>query len=208
MGEQTSGNAAVKIVVGQNEVEIEGSEDFISEELSTVLETLDLETQPDGVVSNGHQPQSGTVEETSNGASHSDAESDTTDSADSSSNLEYVASKLDVEVDSLKRYFFVDDGELHIENPLNIPPRFALLGWCTIENERKGKVTFENLSMKDKLVSQEGVEIDGWGDFVYNARRRGDIRDDPDSDQNRNKPFRLTRDGREAFIEWLEEDGE
>ena len=193
----TDNNAIIDITIGNSEIHIEGSEKFVSRELSTVLEKVDIE----------HQSQTKDIDgQTSQESSQTSAEIE--EPEDLEGELNKVADGLGVDSNKLKKHFFIDDNDLHIENPLNIPARQALLGYCTIENEWTGKTTFENRPMKTKLVEQEGVEIDEWGDFIYNARRRGDIRDDPSSSQQRNKPFRLTRDGRDAFLAWLENGNE
>ncbi|MFC7325496.1 hypothetical protein ACFQMF_12995 [Halorubrum rutilum] len=197
MTEEESEKAVIDLAIGRNQIRIEGSESFVSDEMETILDTIDLRK--------GEQnPSSRGTESTELQDFDDNSEVDSTNEADTNkSELSEIAESLGVELSRLRRHFFIEDGNIHVENPLNIPPRFALLGYCTIENERKNTTTFDNTEMKEKLINGEGVEIDGWGDFIYNARRRGDIRDDPNTDQSRNKPFRLTRDGRESFLDWL-----
>lgn len=195
-------HSEIELSIGGNDVHISGSEDFVSEQLSTVLSELEFDDpttpRPDGAISRS-----------ANRESDVDPESKMDEVTDDHSGFDKVAESLDVGPELLQKYFFISsDGELHLENPLNMEPRYALLGYLTIETERTGKQVFDNGGMKNKLVSEEGIDLGDstWGDIVYNARRSGDIRDDPDTTQERNKPFRLTRDGREKFIEWLNED--
>lgn len=201
MSERSSDKAEVNITVGQNKIELVGSEQFISDELSDILEKVNIQK---GVKNSSEDSEIPTEPDNSESNSSNDELDNSVNK--SNSDLEVVAESLGVDIGKIRQYFYIENDELHIENPLNIEPKYALLGYLSIENERQNKTTFDNLGMKDTLITKEGVDIDSWGDFIYNSRRRGEIRDDPDSEQSRNKPFRLTRAGREEFIHWINED--
>lgn len=202
---QEQRQSVVELSIGGNNVHIKGSEDFVSEQLSTVLSEVEFNGQAKDI----SNPSASKDNINSSNTEVDSSDESTEEDAEDHSQLAEVARSIGVEPGELRRYYFVDDkGALHLENPLNMDPKYAFLGYLTIENERTGKQVFDNTGMKETLVSQEGIDIGDktWGGFIRNARRRGDIRDDPDTDQERNKPFRLTRAGREEFVEWLNED--
>jgi hypothetical protein len=122
------------------------------------------------------------------------------------SGLHKVAKRLEVDYQQLTEHFYIDDDGIHVHSPLNIEPKYALLGYCTIKEILSDDIYHDNKETKDKLIDVEKVEIDQWGrELLPNLRSTGLIKDNPNVDQDRNKPFKITPSGRRELVEWLNE---
>lgn len=205
--------SSVEIVIGPNEIRINGSEKFVSEELEALLEKVDLTKSVEPL---GTQTPSGMARvEKEELIEHDQEDGENAVSSSESSihdPLNRVAESLNVPPGGLKDQFYLDetedneDGELeiHIMYPTKIPQKYALLGYCTIKEELTGQTYFDNKATKEKLVDGEKVPIEYWGrKLVHNLRNEGLIKDDPNSDKKRNRPFKVTPKGRSQFVEWV-----
>jgi len=207
-----SEQSIVEISIGGNQLRMEGTEEFLSNELSEVLDRVDLSASADEQVNGAtesqpldsnpepegkNEPVSEEIEEEEETAS----ESESTDSE-----IQRVAKRLDVDVEKLSAHFYVDEEEIHIHNPLNIEPKYALLGYCTIKEILTEDIYHDNKATKDKLIDVEKVPIDEWGrNLLPNLRNAGLIKDNTKVDRDRNKPFKITPSGRRELVEWLNE---
>ena len=201
--------SSVVISIGQNELRIEGTESFISNELSNILDRIDLSSQSQMDTKDAIDKAGSMDEEASeNGASPSTrSEEDLEEEVDDSSPLKKVAERINVPYGALSEHFYLDEDEIHIQDPRNIEPKYALLGYCTIKEELHGKTYHENTETKKKLIDNEKVNIEDWGGtLLYNLREGGYIKDDPNSSKSRFKPFKITPSGREKLVDWLNED--
>lgn len=207
-------NSIVEISVGSNRLKVTGSEKFISEELETILDKVDMtsHSSPIAAESDGGtaslEPeseksgkQSKLFEETETG------KSGPTEEVGGNSELSRVASRINVNISSLKKYFYIDGEEVHIQDPMNIKQKYALLGYCTIKEIVTGEQYHDNAETKRKLIDVEKVNIGDWGgELLYNLRQEGSIKDNPNTEKQRNKPFKITPNGREELVNWLNED--
>lgn len=198
--------SSIELSIGQNDLRIEGSEEFISQELSTILDRVDLTEQQNGIGESGSEPEQVTLDDVDRNGDSSTEESNSSNS-ETNTRLAEVADSLNVKTDSLTKHFFLDGDDIHIQDPMNIEPKYALLGYCIIREEMTGDKYHENTATKEKLIDGEKVNIEEWGSsFLYNLRRSGYIRDDPNSKKGRNKPFKITPSGHKEFVQWLNED--
>lgn len=209
MGEEDSsphGVSEVEIAVGQTNVRIEGSESFIESQLPQILNWANkantlASTEEEDEDSGGSDDESTqkhlpTVMEAEGG------EVDQHSSVDP--RMEEVAQKLNVDPSALSSHFYIDDDGVHITNPMAIQPEFALLGYCTIKEEMSGNTYHDNRETKQVLIDQEKIDIERWGsEFLYRLRSEGLIKDDPNTDRSRNKPFKITPKGHQKFINWV-----
>lgn len=207
--ETRGGTSSIEIELGQNRVKLEGSEGFISDELDGVIQLVQdyqeaIEDERDGQVERerGEQATFEDLEETEQPSQETpEAESDDTDGDP----LKQVARSLNLPYGELSRHFYVEDGEIHVQDPRNIKPKYALLGYGIIRKQLKGETYIDNKATKEKLIDGEMVDIDRWGGkFLYRLRNEGLIKDDPNSDKSRNKPFKITPSGFDEFSSWLE----
>lgn len=198
----------VEIAVGQTSVRIEGSESFIESQLPRILDWADgasdlaapVENESDNSYDGSTQAPLPTVEDTEDNEVESQSLAD--------SRMEEVAQKLNVEASALSAHFYIDDDGVHITNPMAIEPEFALLGYCTIREQLTGETYHDNRKTKQTLIDQEKVDIERWGsNFLYRLRNEGLVKDDPNTDRRRNKPFKITPKGHQKFINWVT-DGE
>lgn len=205
-------NSFVDITVGSNNVRVEGSEDFISQELSTILQSLNLDRQ---------QPVESEIEEkgADDDTEQVDLGMESTIDGDSPSSefdnsrgninpqLEKVARRINVDPDDLANHFYIQSGEVHIQNPLEIEPKYALLGYCIIREVLDDVTHHDNLETKRKLIDKEKVNIEQWGGvLLHKLRQSGSIKDDPNSTKSQNKPFKITPKGQEKLVDWLNDD--
>ena len=205
--ENEHSKATVDIAIGHNEIHIEGSEKFISDELSTILDRIDIGDQ----VSNSDHDSASSQSTLSTIAQEADDDDTIQEDAEllseSQTGLSTVAQKINVSEESLAEHFYLDDGEIHILNPMSIEPKYALLGYCTIKEVLFEESYHDNTQTKKKLIDKEKVKIDSWGsNFLHTLRRAGYIKDDPNSTKSRNKPFKITPSGHEQLVNWLNED--
>lgn len=198
--------SAVDISIGDNNVQVRGSEDFVSKELSNILDKVDLTVQRRTNGSGNHQ------QETPNITDLEDQDSNTTLEAGSipdgvDPQLAEIADSLNVDIEALSEHFFLEDGEVHIQDPRNIDPKYALIGYCIVREELTGEMYHDYNETKTQLIDGERVNIEEWGStFLYRLRQSGFIRDDPNSQKSRNRPFKITPGGHEEFADWLDED--
>lgn len=201
MSSETDG-AKAELKVGENEVRLEGSEQFVSDELSNIFDSIDITANysagppaessgtPDG-------PSAGTPGEVDEEVETDESEAD---------GLQKVATRLNVDVESLSEHFYVEGDEVHIQDPMSVDAKFAFLGYCTIREILMGVQYHENNETKQALIDREKVNIGQWGsNFLYNLRRSGLIKDKPHTEKSRNKPFKITPSGREELVDWLNE---
>ncbi|MEZ3144030.1 hypothetical protein [Halobaculum sp. MBLA0143] len=126
---------------------------------------------------------------------------------DTEDELREATDTLDVDPVALAEHFYVDDAGTHVDDPLGIDPKYALLGYGPIEKERTGDPYLDNQETKQTLIEDEMLDIDNWGGtLLYGLRQDGLIKNDPTSDKQRNVPFRITPKGGREFVEWLEGD--
>lgn len=202
-------HSSVEITIGRNNLRIEGSEDFISSELSTILDRIDLGPQPEIDDKEGSNKALSTEQEPSgNGASpQEEIDEDSTEKEAADSQLRKVADRINVPYESLSKHFYLDDDTVHIHDPREIESKYALLGYCTIKEELTGDTYHDNTEIKKKLIDDEKVNIEDWGGtLLYSLRKSGYIKDNPNSQKSRFKPFKITPSGREEFVDWLNED--
>lgn len=193
---EESVKSEIEIVVGENRVRINGSEEFISRELSTVLNQIDMEN---GVnydeQKDKQQGESGDIEDNISGDD------------ELSSDISQVANKINVNPSSLAEHFYTDEDGIHIHNPMDIPPKYAVLGYCTIKEELDNITYHNNTETKKKLIDKEKVDIERWGgELLHSLRQGGYIKDDPNTTKSKNKPFKITPSGRKELINWINED--
>lgn len=119
--------------------------------------------------------------------------------------IESVAAELGIDPAALAEHVTIADGKVVLSEAIKSEPRYALLGFCAVESIRTGETAFGLSQTKERLIEVEGVEIEHWGDFLYRARERGDIRVAPETSKPLKNPFGLTGEGRERFVEWVEE---
>lgn len=207
-----SHRSSVEISLGNNEIRISGSEEFISGELESILEKIDLTKDSESLGSTkqtleGDSEEETTIEQanlkgrTIEGTENLESEKDP---------LNVVADDLNVDVTSLKRHFYVEEVEngeeydVHIQDPTGLPNKFAFLGFCTIREVLNDQIYHENVEMKRRLIDVEKIDINNWGGtFLYRLRNDGLIKDDPNTNKKRNKPFKITPSGRQDLIDWL-----
>lgn len=195
-----SEQAEIELSVGNNELRMVGSEDFLSNTLDSLLDRINLEDP--GVDSDKSKEESSGV-----GDDYSQEDGSSSPESEENSDLYYVADRLNADPESLDSHFYIQDDEIHIQDPLKIEPKYALLGYCSIREILTEEPYHNNQETKKKLIDQEKVEIDEWGSqFLHNLRRSGLIKDNPNVDQDRNKPFKIMPKGRRELIEWLNED--
>ena len=193
----------VELKIGRNEVRLEGTEEFISQELSTILEKIDL-------VSQQQDNLEGSLESGQSTHSDEDIEVNSSDSdkepSESEGVLKSVAKKLGVDIDIINDHFYIDNGDIHIANPLDIEPKYALIGYCIMKEYKDDEIYHDNLETKRKIIDSEKVNVERWGDLLSNLRRSGHIKDDPSYQGERNKPFKVTPKGQKELVEWINED--
>jgi antitoxin component of MazEF toxin-antitoxin module len=204
--EQTS---QVELSVGQTSIRIEGTESFIERELPTLLDWVDTkETEAEQ-----HEQV-----QTEDNTDEADVQSSLpvkkgtgagNESGEAKSKLDQVAQQIGADADKLSDHFYIDESEetIHIQNPMDIDSKYALLGYCDIREKLTGETYHDNSKTKKKLIDQEKVDIERWGSsLLYTLRRNGLIKDDPNSDRNRNKPFKITPKGHKKFVKWINGD--
>lgn len=204
----------VEITLGGNKVRIEGTEEFISNELDTILDRISLAdsaepSTPTEQVNNGDNSE--------NSGADQSVDEDITDfgtsDVESLSNFDpitKVSHQLNIDRDNLENHFYIEgtksDFNIHILDPREIPPKYALLGYCTIKEILSEETYHGNTETKKKLIDQEKVNIKDWGRvFLHNLRKEGYIKDDPNTDKKRNRPFKITPKGRNEFLDWVTE---
>jgi hypothetical protein len=202
-------SARLHISMGSDVVEISGSEEFVSNQLTTILDRLELgsgyESGEEGMEEENRQETMGSFIETQSDNSESTDDNDTSGSQEETT-IEDVANKINVPAENLKEYFYIDDGEIHIQNP-RMEPKYALLGYCTLREEIHGDIYHNNPETKKKLIDVEKVDISDWGGtLLYNLRKSGYVKDDPNTSKSRFKPFKITPQGRRLLEDWLNED--
>lgn len=202
--------SVVELSLGENHLRIEGSEEFIGNQLETVIDRLDLshqETRASSQVEDSEkttQEDDGVRDRELDDFQETESEEDDGATLASDDRLKKVAEEINADYDKLSQHFYVDDDGPGIHDPRNIEPKYALLGFCVIEKVLNGKNTFGNREMKTRLTDDEMVPIDNWGSqFLYNLRRAGVIKNDPNSDKSRNVPFKLKPQGIHEFVEWV-----
>lgn len=208
--ETRGGTSSIEIELGQNRVKLEGSESFISGELGDVIQLVQdyqkaVGVERDGKVERerGEQATFEDLEETEQ-PSREETEDESGDTDEDP--LKQVARSRNLPYDKLSRHFYVEDGEIHVQDPRNIKPKYALLGYGIIRKELKRETYLDNKATKEKLIDGEMVDIDRWGGkFLYRLRNEGLIKDDPNSAKSRNKPFKITPTGLDEFSAWLED---
>jgi hypothetical protein len=207
--------SVVEIDMGHNRVRVEASEEFISQELESILQwtsdyTGSVESEPvrdDSEEEEGVQQTSledlGT-EPSEEKALHSHTEEESNEHI--SDEMEEIARSLNVDPSELSKHFYLDSTGAHIQDPTKIEPKYAFLGYCLIEKERTGESYRDNQETKKTLIDEEMVDIDRWGStFLYRMRNAGLVKNDPRSDKKRNQPFKVTPKGHREFVSWLEE---
>jgi hypothetical protein len=217
--ETTSKDALIDVEFGQTRVRIEGSEDFVSDELPNVIqlvqENRELVSSPQE--SDEQEEQSPPGQDSSGAETPPLAEFREADEAEpveeepsrENDRMAKVAESLGVEREKLSSHFYIDDDEIHIQHPRDIDPKYALLGYAVLHKELTGENYLDNRETKEKLIDHEMVDIDRWGsNFIYRLRQEGLIKDDPNTDKQRNKPFKITPRGFNEFLDWLEENDE
>lgn len=136
-----------------------------------------------------------------------ESEEDADEESDSTSKLKDVADRINVPYEALSEYFYMDGDEIHIHDPREIKPKYALIGYCTLKEELHNDTYHDNTDTKKKLIDNEKVNIEDWGGtLLYNLRESGYIKDNPNSQKSRFKPFKITPSGREELVDWLNED--
>ncbi|WP_435069637.1 hypothetical protein [Haloplanus sp. C73] len=207
-----SDQSLVEISIGSNQLRMEGTEEFLSDQLSTILDRIDLSSQSESKPAGNPETVSETPEpepETESQSEDKEREPNETEEVSSETGdteLHKVARRLDVDHEKLAEHFYIDDGGIHVHSPLNIEPKYALLGYCTIKEILSDDIYHDNKETKDKLIDVEKVEIDQWGrELLPSLRSVGLIKDNPNVDRDRNKPFKITPSGRRELIEWLNE---
>ena len=197
-------HSTVEIVYGEKEVRISGSENFVSDELSNILNEIDLTSK--------EYAESKVRKNDSQAGQKSGGRRDSHEPGNNSTNeqdpLQQVSGQLNVPAAKLREHFYVEESSselvIHIQYPTKIPEEFALIGYCTIKEVLTGQTYYENKVTKQKLIDEEKVTIDEWGrKFLHKLRKSGLIRDDPNSKKSRNRPFKITPKGREELAEWL-----
>lgn len=219
--DETTARSEVEIHLGENRIQIGGSEEFVSKELSDILEWVsehqgtlarDTSTTDSATTSDEAEPATppdqSTFTETINEGTE-DPEVDAEEGIEETDPLEKVADSINVDADKLREKFYIDSDGVGIQDPRSIKPKYALLGYGVIKQELDGVTYLDNTETKKKLIDQERVNIDRWGaNFLHHLRRNGLIKDDPNTDRKRNKPFKITPKGFEEFVEWIENGGE
>lgn len=208
--ESEQDQSLVEISIGDNQLRMEGTEQFLSDELSKVLDRIDLsenaelKTGEDQKVKPEEPEPDKKSESESKKSELGDYE---TSSEEADSELHKVAKRLGLDQEVLAEHFYIDDDGIHIQSPLDIEPKYAVLGYCTIKEILSGDTYHNNKETKDKLIDIEKVEIEKWGsNLLYDLRSGGLIKDNPNVNQDRNKPFKITPSGRRELVEWLNED--
>jgi len=205
-------HSKLELTAGKTSVSIEGSEDFIERQLPDLLSWVGNNSQSQSEHSSGDQEdqKKGGKEElvqdqlpvpadASEGGSESS--SDVTDSE-----IKQIAQNINVDPEKLSEHFYVDSDGIHIQNPMKIDPECALLGYCTLREQITGETYHDNRETKQTLIDQEKVNISNWGSsLLYQLRRNGLIKDDPNTDRKRNKPFKVTPKGHQEFVNWVNE---
>lgn len=215
MSEEDS-KSVIEITLGPNEIHIEGTEEFVSSELETVLERIDIaESVGSSDIPSPNEQRNSKEQVQREQTGLLDQEFQPNEQGDKKEEsepdpLETVANRIQVDSEQLKKHFYVEESqegyEVHIYDPTQISSRAALLGYCTIKEILTGETYHDNQHTKERLIDEEKVDINGWGSqFLYNLRRDGLIKDDPSTDLSRNKPFSITPKGREWFVSWLRE---
>lgn len=201
--------SVIEIELGQNRVKLEGSESFISDELDNVIQLVQeyqqtIQDSPTAVEARNPGEQA-TFEELDQPAQPQQENSDAKPAGVEDDPLQQVATSLNLPYDELSRHFYVEGEEIHVQDPRNINPKYALLGYGIIRKHLTGETYLDNRATKEKLIDGEMVDIDRWGSkFLYQLRNNGLIKDDPNSDRGRNKPFKVTPSGFDEFSSWLE----
>lgn len=198
----SEGNPQVELRIGGNEVKLQGSEDFISKELETILQNVDLSN------SNGNtKPQD---EEDSSESESRDLDDTEDDNREEDSDTDYhpaivaVADKLSVDPAKISSHFYIEDENIHIHDSYSMPHRHALFGYCMLRTEMTGETIFDNPDTKRKLVEEERVPIDEWGgSFLHSLREENLIKNDPNSDKQRFVPFKIAPRAEQRFRDWL-----
>lgn len=201
--------STVELTIGKNNLRIEGTEGFISQQLSTILDRIDLGSQPQTSLDEGDGSEQATFGDVSdNGTSVSEKPNpDNRTPSNIDPQLSQIAERVNVKPESLAEHFYLDGEDIHIQNPRNIEPKYALLGYCTVKEEMTEEPYHDNTETKKKLIDVEKVDIDDWGGVLLHSLRQGGyIKDDPHSQKKLNRPFKITPPGRGEFIDWLNED--
>jgi len=209
-GENRGGHSKVEIALGESSIMIEGSEQFIQDELPGIMgwvresaEEMDLGSATQCVGGDGEAEPEGkqaTLEES--GPTRDEEKEE--ESEEESGALAEVADSIGVDAGDLQEHFYVDNGEVHIQNPMATEPKYALLGYCTIRSELTGETYHPNKETKEHLIDNEKVNIENWGGtLLYGLRRSGLIKDDPQTDKGRNRPFKITPKGHREFVNWV-----
>lgn len=210
-----NGNSVVKVSVGGNEIRIEGTEEFISEQLDFILSRIEMASsskpsQPSEHTEDNDEEHIPREQAPLNEEFVQEDDSGASEDSEESSPLDRVAEKINVSSSELQEYFYLDENEesstrIHIQDPMKISGKYALLGYCIIKEDLEDDTYHDNRETKKKLIDEEKVDIDDWGRvFLYNLRNDGLIKDDPQTDKSRNKPFKITPKGYREFVSWLD----
>jgi len=220
--ESENSNSVVEINFGQHRVRVESSEEFISEQLESILSwtTESIEKVEAGSEIESPEPEEeeltqellADVRDNTNEVGHKPGSGESErDKAPVNTKhtggeqLGKIAKQLNIDPSALSDHFYLDGEGTHIRDPLDIDPKFAFLGYCLIEKERTGESYRENRATKQALIDREMIDIDSWGsNFLYRLRQEGLIKDNPNSDRKRNRPFKITPKGHREFVNWIE----
>lgn len=185
-------NSRINLESGGDKVEIEGSEEFISNQMEQLKEIHPSLFERDSTNTQENQQ---TIRE--------EDESETSSEETSADNrLQQIAQELDLPYEKLNEEFHLEENKVHIQNPRSIPPKIALLGYCAIKSEIDEN-HFENKETKEILENRERVNLDDWKNILYNGRDSGIIKDV--GDQKQYKPFKIMPKGLDKLSDWLDE---
>ena len=199
--------SAVEIKMAGTEVRVEGPGEFVREELPFVLEWVDetYDLAEAGVIDDSEPRDDDDGDGDVQVVEQQGLTQFSPVPAENKSEITQVANVLNVDSDQLSEHFYIDDDGVGIQNPREIEPKYALLGYGIIRKELSGETYLDNSATKEKLIDHEMVDIDRWGSkFIYKLRQDGLIKDDPNTDRQRNKPFKITPKGFDEFAQWLE----
>jgi hypothetical protein len=218
VSEEHKSNSVVEINFGENRVRVEASEEFITEELKSILEwttqtieQVEIEEETEEETDSRHEraEQTSLVEVTEESTEEVEDQDEKTEAEleNGADELAEIAQSLNVDEEKLSSYFYMDGEGTHIKDPLEIDPKYAFLGYCLIEKERTGDPYRDNRRTKEVLIDREMIDINRWGStFLYRLRNDDLIKDDPNSDKGRNRPFKITPKGHREFVNWLQKE--
>ena len=218
---ENEGNSksVVEIGIGDNKVKIKASEEFISKEIDSILSWTKESINKVGeeqVVGSDSKIADNEAEEKSledfkgeEGEENKKQKAKETDENKNDNSdggkISQIADRLGVDSEKLSEMFFISEDNVHIQDPLEIDPKYAFLGYCLIRKHITDDSYRDNKRTKEVLIDREMLDITRWGGtFLYTLRQEGLIKDDPNSDRRRNKPFKITPKGHREFVQWLE----